>query len=100
MAVLEVVVIVSEQSPPQVSLGSRTDTAAWSYRVHLPGRVVYRINKLIQLVPLSIAKQTRLLVAAGVVDIHGRHRAPSQGEQVPSAYLPSLAHTLPTNEQV
>lgn len=40
---------------------------------NVPRRVVYRINKLVQLVPLRVREKTRLLVATRVVDIQSRH---------------------------
>jgi len=47
--------------------------AVFEVVIIVPRRVVYRIDELIKLIPLDIVKQTRLLVAACVINVHGRH---------------------------
>lgn len=70
VAVFEVVIIVPAFAEPASANSPkviRTDA------IDLPRRIVYRIDELIKLIPLDIVKQTRLLVAACVINVHGRH---------------------------
>ncbi|KAI6875905.1 hypothetical protein KC323_g204 [Hortaea werneckii] len=71
VAVFEVVIVVPAFAEPRVS--HQPHDHIMTDAIDLPRRVVYRIDELIKLISLRIAKQTRLLVAAGVINVHGRH---------------------------
>ena len=71
MAVFEVVIVVPAFAEPRVS--HQPHDHIMTDAIDLPRRVVYRIDELIKLISLRIAQQTRLLVAAGVINVHGRH---------------------------